>query len=633
MRNIFRYIALIAASVAVFGCYPEVLEVDQDKLPQASELRPVISTNPETNEVTLSIENTDVTPIWIPGDVAINGKYNGDKIYKGTTTLVFNDKGEHVVELKAYNSYGISLGSQQVKFSFENEIPYDKGLIWWNNTEDTNKWLTANTSNRSYYYAPGWAQIADPVVEDSRHCYTVTLPEATTDQWQAQFAFNELGISTQSGKTYDFQVILNSTKDHPGVTVKLTQTNDDNVFYFADRHPLKAGSNYIYTMTEMEGKDIADLKLVFDFGGNEAGTVVAIKEIVFSEHQDDHAPYVSDEGNLWMDANIEVSFWFANESWGQIADPEYSSKGNYHKIIIPEGIGSQQWQGQFVFNNTGLNTTSEKGYSFTMKLKSTADHPGVTIKLTQQDNDGIFFFEKRHVLTAGQEYVYETGPVAGVDITNAKLVLDFGGGAAGSQVEFYDIALRETDLPGPPPPDMTVWEPYAETNLALAGNWSEIAYFFANQDWGQIADPVYKVEEVKEVGEYKALKHTVIIPEGAGSLDWQGQMAFNNIGIAMDASKEYDFMIVLHSTEAHPGALAKFAVYNPNPAEGEKAEGPAIYDFGRKPLPECEDVVFKVSKVTGVAAGNMMLILDMPGGVAGSKIQIKEITIQEHLEQ
>lgn len=634
MKKIFKYIAVLAASVTAFGCYPEVLEVDSSKLPQASDLKPVVSVNQETNEVTLSIENTDVTPVWIPGDVAINDQYNGDKVYKGTVTLVFNEKGEHVVELKAYNSYGLSQGSQRVEFKLDSEKPFDKGLLWWNNTEETNLWLTANTNDRSYYYAPGWSQIADPAVEDGRHSYTVTLPEATTDQWQAQMAFNNLGISTKAGKKYDFQVILNSTKDHPGVTVKLTKNSDDNVFYCADRHVLKAGSNYIYTLTELEGQDIDDLKLVFDFGGNEVGTVITIKEIVFSEHQDDHIPYVSDEGNLWMDAKMDVSFWFADESWNQVDNPGFESKGNYYKVTMPDGMGSQQWQGQLVFNNTGLNTVTSKGYTFVMKLKSTADHPGVTVKLTQQDDDNVYFFADRHILTANEEYVYETDVMAGVAITNAKMVLDFGGGAAGSSVEIYDIALREAELPGP---DMTIFDPDYEGNMWRKANRDSVSIWFADNNWLQVPDfgmktEVVKVDTVLVAGNDTTFltdtRHSVVIPEGTGASQWQGQVKFNKLGLQLDPAKVYDFYLVLHSTEAHPGAYVKFAAQDT--ATG--TEGATIADFGSVKLPECQDVVFKKSKVKKVTADDMMLILDFGGGTPGTKVIIKDVLIQEHRE-
>lgn len=633
MKKIFKYIAALAASVMAFGCYPEVIEMDSAKLPQASDLKPVVTVNQETNEVTLAIENTDVTAIWIPGDVAIAGAYNGSKVYRGNVTLLFNDKGEHTVELKAYNSHGISLGSVPVSFTLENEVDYDKGMAWWDPTEDTNMWLTANTAERTFYYAPGWSQIADPTVEDGRYSYTVSLPEATTDQWQAQVCFANLGISTKAGKKYDFQVILNSNKEHPGVTVKLTKNDDDNVFYCADRHALKANVNYIYTLTEMEGQDIDNLKLVFDFGGNEAGTVVAIKEIVISEHQDNHEPYVSDEGNLWMDAKINVSYWFADESWAPIDNPGFESKLNYYKVTMSEGMGTQQWQGQLVFNNTGIQTVKTKGYKFAVTLKSENDHPGVTIKLTEQDNDNVYFCADRHPLKAGEEWTYEPDVFPGIELKNAKLVFDFGGGVPGTVVEISKITLRETELPGP---DMTIFDPADHGNMWLTANRDKLDVYFADNSWAPVPHEDVKAVEVKvdtvvnapkDTTFFKTLKHIVTIPEGIGAAQWQGQVKFLNLGIKFDPEKVYDFYLVLHSTHDHPGAYVKLAA-----CDAAGVEGAGLCDMGTVKLKECEDIVVRKSKLKGLTADDMMLILDFGGGVPNSKVTIKDVLIQEHRE-
>ena len=150
-----------------------------------------------------------------------------------------------------------------------------------------NMWLTKNLLSMSYYYAPGWSQIADPVVEEDGNNYVISLPEATTDQWQAQVAFHTDMTST-AAKTYDFQCILTSNQDHPGVTVKLVLSgggDNDNVFYFADRHPLKADEEYVYRMAGMPGIDMDKISLFFDFGGNAAGTEVTVSDVLFQEHR------------------------------------------------------------------------------------------------------------------------------------------------------------------------------------------------------------------------------------------------------------------------------------------------------------------------------------------------------------
>ena len=150
-----------------------------------------------------------------------------------------------------------------------------------------NKWLNKTLLSMSYYYAPGWSQIADPGFADNGDNYVITLPEATADQWQAQVAFHT-DMTSSADKTYDFQVVLNSTLDHPGVTIKLVLSgggDNDNIYYFADRHPLTAYEDYVYRMENMPGIDMDKISLFFDFGGNAAGTEVTVSNVLFQEHR------------------------------------------------------------------------------------------------------------------------------------------------------------------------------------------------------------------------------------------------------------------------------------------------------------------------------------------------------------
>ena len=148
-----------------------------------------------------------------------------------------------------------------------------------------NMWNSKTKAELSCYYAPNWGQIADPAVDVTGNTMTISLPAATFAQWQAQVGFLT-DLTTSAAKTYDFYCVLNSSKNHPGVTIKLHQNGDDNLFYFADVHPLQAGVDYVYKVPMMPGKDISAVKLLFDFGGNEAETVVTVKDIIIQEHQE-----------------------------------------------------------------------------------------------------------------------------------------------------------------------------------------------------------------------------------------------------------------------------------------------------------------------------------------------------------
>ena len=136
-----------------------------------------------------------------------------------------------------------------------------------------------------YYYAPGWAQIADPETLVDGNSFTLSLPEATTDQWQAQFAI-KTDIATSADKNYDFRVTFYSNGDIPGVTFKCTQEGDDNLFYMADRVAVGAYDEVTYKWINQPGLDINPMNIFFDFGGNPAGTQITIKDIIIQEHRE-----------------------------------------------------------------------------------------------------------------------------------------------------------------------------------------------------------------------------------------------------------------------------------------------------------------------------------------------------------
>ncbi|MFG6427341.1 MAG: hypothetical protein K1W14_13225 [Muribaculaceae bacterium] len=141
------------------------------------------------------------------------------------------------------------------------------------------------TYENSYYYAPGWAQIDNPELVEEANSWTLTLPEATTDQWQAQFAFNS-DMTTSADKNYDFRVTFNSNQDLPGVTFKCVSSEDDNIFYMADRVVVEAYDEVTYKWVNLPGIDIEKMNIVLDFGGNPAGTKVTVKDIIVQEHRD-----------------------------------------------------------------------------------------------------------------------------------------------------------------------------------------------------------------------------------------------------------------------------------------------------------------------------------------------------------
>ena len=314
----------------------------------------------------------------------------------------------------------------------------------------TNLWLSMNVEEMFYYYAPGWTQIDNPETTVEGNSLTVSLPEATSEQWQAQVAFRT-DLSSQAGKKYDFYCVVQSNNDLPGMTIKLTKTGDDNTFYFADKHIITAYEDYVYVVDGMDGIDMEKISLFFDFGGNPAGTEVTIKDIVFREHiesgnaggggSDNAGIDPNSPDNMWLSMSVEEMFYYYAPGWAQIDNPETTVEGNSLTVSLPEAT-SEQWQAQVAFR-TNLSSQAGKKYDFYCVVESNNDLPGMTIKLTKTGDDNTFYFADKHVIPAYEEYVYQVIGMDGIDMEKISLFFDFGGNPAGTEVTIKDIYFAE----------------------------------------------------------------------------------------------------------------------------------------------------------------------------------------------
>ena len=100
--KILKYMALALAAVVTMGCVQDIMEVDPNKVPSASDLQVKIDVDQSTNYVTFSIENQGMVPMWLFGDEKIDGKANKKYAYTGNCLqLRLRDAGTHSVEVKA----------------------------------------------------------------------------------------------------------------------------------------------------------------------------------------------------------------------------------------------------------------------------------------------------------------------------------------------------------------------------------------------------------------------------------------------------------------------------------------------------------------------------------------------------
>ncbi len=475
---------------------------------------------------------------------------------------------------------------------------------------DCNLWKTATFTN-SYYYAPGWAQIADPEMTENGNSYTFSLPSATSDQWQAQCFFNT-DLTTNSVTNYDFSCKLNSTQDISNVTVKLFATGDNETFYFVENLSLKAYEDSYVIMTDMTGLDIANVSLVLDFGGNPDGTEVTLSDVVLKEHSCDDGTVIDDDDttvdwdedsdcNMWKTASFTNSYYYAPD-WAQIADPEMTADGNSYTFSLPTAT-SDQWQAQCFFY-TDMATSAGTTYDFHCIFSSTTSIGNVTVKLYKNGDDDTFFFTKNISLTAYEDYVFEMTDMDGIDADEVNLVLDFGGNPANTEVTVSSVILKESSCGGS---SSVSWNADSTCNL-----WNTVSFtnsFYYAPDWAQIADP-----EMTADGN----SYTFSLPS-ATTDQWQAQCFFNT-DITTAAASTYDFHCILNSTTAIGNVTVKLY---------KSGDDDTFFFTSNISLSAYEDYEFEMTNMDGIDADQVNLVFDFGGNPANTEVTVSEIILKE----
>lgn len=454
MKNVFRYIVGFSlAGCLMTACSPEEYDGANGQLPMAADYADnfVITVDQETNYANFEFKNgLGVSPVWIIDGESYSGSYSFSKYYR--------KKGDYTVECKVKSVNGISDGAVTKTFSIEKTKM--NGFGGFDEQGEYNLLKDRNFKVASFYYAPGWAQIADPSYTYQQGVFTVSLPQATTDQWQAQMHLElDAPVALSSDKTYDFSVIVTSSTKHPGVTVKVQQKGDDDTFIDLQRVALEANEPKCIWFSNKQGVDISDLKLALDFGGNEANTEIILESFVLKDHAHDdgtkvpevQAPEpswvgVDSEDNLWKTAQYTNSFFYANPDWSLKPNPELVVSGNSYTLTYPEATEAQ-WQNQFSFS-TDLTADTETAYDFCVVMNPNVDLKGVSVKLVQTDepdakHDDNFFFAEQTDLVGGEDNKFYVANVKAPQSMHAiSLVFDFGGNPANTNVTIKDIILQ-----------------------------------------------------------------------------------------------------------------------------------------------------------------------------------------------
>ena len=491
--------------------------------------------------------------------------------------------------------------------------------------------------SRYYAHGDGWEGYnAEDIsyTNDGNKKFVVNLPHESNQRWQAQFQLQNLGgVSTQAGKNYDFSIKLKANQDLNSATVKLTDATDDTNFYFDEVIPLEAETEYLLVKSNMEGKDIAQFHLVFDFGGCQAGTVVEITDMVLKDHAfDDGAGQPDEQGNgeeeggddkfdwsydsaanMWKAVDDGSAFdatgyyFAAGDDWHGIDYTEASHNGDVWELTLPADLGKNQWQGQFHID-TKLTASASEYYNFYMLMEVDQDCPQVTFKLTDA-GDSNYFFEERNDVPAGTYVFKRQGLVLkeGTDASAIRLFFDFGGSPGGTNVKISKIYFEKVSAPIGYDDAANLWKAVDENNAFELGY-----YFAAGDDWHAI-----DFTEATHKGD----TYEITLPADLGKNQWQGQFHIDT-KLTASADKKYDFNFVIEVDQDCPQVTMKltdagdtnYFIEERNDVE----EGTQAFAWTGLTLKE------------GTDASAIRLFFDFGGSPGGTNVKISKIVFKEN---
>lgn len=619
------------------ACSPDYITPDQAKLPQAADFDVQVEVNQETNYVTFNMNNNGIVPVWIVGATDPIDNANGSKVtgknyaYTGNGLLLrFRDEGKHTVEVKAYNAHGISVGSQMVEFTLNNTYrdpfdpaPYIKALsdgstkTWeWNHTVAGHfgcgplggtgtEWWSAGAEEKkdwslyddkitfgadgSYIYDPGDGQLYVNANSGVKSEYATgedyLVPwEKTTATYSVESSWNDAGVE---------EIHITLPKGTPMSYVADQTELDDPRYLVLESKPadMKKCLKLVANLKTSGNPDGIAWHYEFVKEGSAGGDVTdplygkTSKTWVLDSEANGHIGCGPDQSNPagWWAAgpNEKAGFGLYDDEITFYTDGKYVfNPGADGKIYINKDVTA-----------IGSGTTQSEDYDIDWTVQES----------TYTLNGDVLTFPEGVVIgyVANNESV--TNPTYVItENTEDKLVI---------VANFSGISWQYIYKPKP-----DVFDVDGPGNFWKSASVS-MTYWYSPSDWSGGLNPE------TETLENNGLK--VVIPEGIGGNEWQGQTVFHT-DIPMSASKTYDFCVTVEADQDIPAMTFKLAW------EGNDNDHAAFYvnDFA---VEAGEPATFKMeSVVPDVDYDKVVLFIDLGRCTAGTTVTLTKICLQEH---
>ena len=314
-----------------------------------------------------------------------------------------------------------------------------------------NLWRTCDVTFDHWYAAADWETELEPQIfkADDFAGLKVIVPKGVGgSEWQGQNKWHA-PVAMSASKKYDIRFTISSDEDIYAFTVKLAKEGDDNAhsFYYDNKLSLKAHVPYTFKLQGVSPDvDYEGLFVDIDLGRAREGSAVTFTDFCLQESgggsSSEPITYDSD-ANLWKPADAAHTYHqFYAPDWAEIPGVDVANEGAVYQLSYPTAT-SAQWQAQFhIIPDAAIALSAEKNYDFQVKLTTSENHNSITLKLVDTTNDGNFLFTENAVTEADEEKTVTFENLPGIDAAAVKMVFDFGGNAADTDVTIKEIILR-----------------------------------------------------------------------------------------------------------------------------------------------------------------------------------------------
>ena len=631
MKKIFNTLFLVAAAGALlFSCRP--LDLDRHQLGAAvSENQLSFSFSPSAATPNIiEFQNTSSVPGVALWDLGNGATVKGDKV---SATYPF--KGDYTVTMSLYTPGGSATIAQVVTVSADDygllDTPGFNALTGGANAAEGKTWVFARY-NKGHFgvgdvnaapeaNGPAWWQ-CDPNGKDGCSLYEneyTFIQKGTKLIWENQgnIYTNENGMNhlgkggTANPNVGDFDVPY---VPGDGLTFTLDEA--------AGKLILSDGA-FLGFYTGVSEYDIITLNEHFLYvwcrsaaePGNAWYFMFVPKDELVEPEPEPIEPKPEPE-DAWFRPNAETNLlgqslnyesWFSGADWSGGLEPGISVKNDI-VITVPDGIGGDEWMGQFKIR-TQVPAGARERFDFSCNISSTQAGTA-TVKMTADSDpaEDSFFYDGGVAVPAGGTVTFEAADHMLFDATESiLLVFDFGRFPAGSVITLSDLCLQK-HIPLSEKPEVVNYWPDATVTTAQ---------WFSGADWsGGLTAEVKMLE---------GNGFELTVPEGTGGSEWMGQFSLHSDVKALN-SHRYEFSAKINSTAA--GTITVKITNDPEEDDSHLisydngvglVEGSVTYRL--------KDIYPKPNDVDA-----LQLIFDFGRMPAGTKITVTDIVFQEYID-